>query len=157
MKKLLVFLCILAICGAATLAVAGEGETRGVGYWKNHDNEREAIIVDAAALSSVFSNEQVMREYIMLKGKKNTKQHALRQLASLLLNIRAGLDAAFLLTPGEREIIQVISSPTTIAEAIAAIETAIGNDDILDPVCDGDCETVKDLAEEINSRGVFYY
>ncbi len=86
------------------------------------------------------------------------KQHALRQLAALLLNVKAGLNAVYLLTPGEREIIQDIGSPNTIAEAVIEIEVEIGNaDDILDPNCIGDCETVKDLAEEINSRGVYYY
>lgn len=152
MKKLLVFLCILSICGAATLASAGE--TRGIGYWKNHDTERETLITGAVEQSAVYGigAESSMRYYLSLKGKKTMEEHAKRQLAALLLNVAGGLKSSTWLSQGELDIIQIIDPAlgegTEIGDALTVIENEINGL--------GDMESAKDLAEEINGRGVYY-
>lgn len=170
MKKLLVLLCIFSICGMATYAAGGE--TRGVGYWKNHDTERESYIDAAVALSSEITLPSSLRYYLDIKGKKTLKQHAQRQLSAMLLNIASGLDSQIWLSQGELEIIQVINASytagTAVGDALMEIEDAVHC--AAEPenplwVLPADCtaptslevlENAKDLADEINNRELFY-
>jgi hypothetical protein len=124
-----------------------------VGYWKNHDDEREANIIDAAALSPAFANEQDLRLYLMLKGKKTAMQKVKRQFSATLLNVAAGLTPTINLNHGELELIQSFNQNyalgfTTLDNAIAEIENAISTSSNL-----GEAE---ELAESINNGDYCY-
>lgn len=164
MKKILVFICAMGICGIAAFADAQE--TKGIGYWKNHDIERETYITSAVALSSVYDTESSMRYHLELKGKKDMYEHAIRHLAALLLNIAEGFQTATWLSQGELDIAQ-IADPTfvqgsSVGDALIWIENKIHCYQLPTPADCGaattfdDLESAKDLAEEINNRGTYF-
>jgi hypothetical protein len=154
MKKIITFSLILAVTFALTFAIATADacEVRGVGYWKNHDTEREAIIVPAASMSDVFPNEQDLRLYLGLKGKKTSMEKTKRQFAALLLNVANGLNLTYALYQGEWELIQTFNSgyllgTSTIDDAIAEIENAI--------ISSSNLEEARELTEAINNGDYF--
>lgn len=121
---------------------------RSVGYWKNHDYERNAFIGGAVSLSSVFDTTSLLDYYLSKKGKKNMEERTKQQLAALLLNVASGLSEDTLLTSGELEILQMIDSTydtsATVGDALYEIENAIVGGYYL--------EVAKNLADEINNR-----
>ncbi|MEN8264373.1 MAG: hypothetical protein ABFR82_13020, partial [Nitrospirota bacterium] len=106
MKKLLIFVCVLAVFGIA--AQAWSEEARSVGYWKNHDIERELSIDAAAGLSTVFETDSSLRYFLSLKGKKTMLEKAKRQFAAMQLNVAASVESTTWLSQGELEIIQIM-------------------------------------------------
>jgi hypothetical protein len=181
MKKLLVFLCILAICGTATLAAA-ECETRGVGYWNTHYadspinygddaygisveivNELKAIpdLIDPSF--ELFESTGNMLYFLQKKGRKTVIEHTKRQMAALLLNIvncggRATAQATSLNT-GELELFDQLNGGTEetakVENAIVDIHLAVESFDETDVVSKALTEIAKDLADELNNRGAF--
>lgn len=121
---------------------------RTIGYWKNHDEERNFFISSAVSISSVFSSTGDLDLYLSKKGKKTMEEKAKQQLAALLLNLASSLDPSTLLTTGELEIHQMVLGATgsTAADAKNVIESVINNRD------SANMEHVKDLADEINNR-----
>jgi hypothetical protein len=114
MKKLLVIFCVVMLSSSFAFA-------EGVGYWKNHVEERDAFISAAVAMSVVFSATDELEVALHKKGKKSMEEKAKQQLAALLLNIAAYLDTSSLLTQGELEILQLIDpsydSTATVGDA----------------------------------------
>lgn len=125
------------------------GEARTIGYWKNHETERDLYIGDAVALSSVFDSVAELNDALQKKGKKSMFEKAKQQLSALLLNVVSNLNPAALLKPGELEILQLINpaatETATINDAVIAIESVINNGP------DASMENAKDLADEINN------
>jgi hypothetical protein len=132
---------------------------KSVGYWKNHDEEREFFIgkavSDAIDVLDVFSGtdpEGALRYYLTKKGKKTMEEKAKQQLAALLLNVAACLDPSTPLSQGELELIDPNFSAIpegdgvedTVGDAVIDIENAI--------LTGIDLERAKDLADEINNR-----
>ena len=130
--------------------VEGPAGARTIGYWKNHDEEREFFIADAVALSSVFDTDSALRYSLTKKGKKSMEEKAKQQLAALLLNVASSLSASTSLSTGELEIYNliIVTSVTeaTVGDAVALIEDVINSGDDLN------MENAKDLADEINNR-----
>ncbi len=163
MKKLLVFLCILAICGMAASAFAGE--TRGVGYWKNHYGEYDLAYNYgdlAASKSYILNQKSALLLALSYKGKKTIEEHAKRQLAAMLLNIVDGLQDTILLNQGELELIQQLNpaaeyalGTATVGNALTDIQIAIAAYDETDLISEAIAEIAKDLADEINNRGAY--
>ncbi|MHA2062330.1 MAG: hypothetical protein ACW963_08595 [Candidatus Sifarchaeia archaeon] len=146
MKKVLVFLCILILCNSIAFA-------EGVGFWKNHIEERDTFAPPAVSASfdvlNVFLGDtSLLVNSLGKKGKKSMLEKAKQQLAALLLNVACCLDFAEILTPAELEILQLIDSGATtgatVGDAVYAIEDVIVNG--------GNLEHAKDLADEINIR-----
>jgi hypothetical protein len=165
MKKLLIFLCILAICGMAASAFA-EGETRGVGYWRNHMGDYFSTDPNidyghrAAAKSYVLNPRTTLLEFLGKKGKKTIVEHAKRQLAAMLLNMVDGLHEGILLNQGELELIKQLNDDytaedTCVGDALVEIQDAIVAYDANDPILVAITEIAKDLADEINNRGAY--
>jgi hypothetical protein len=123
---------------------------RTIGYWKNHDEERNFFVDDAVALSSVFDTTGALYLSLTKKGKKTMQQKAEQQLAALLLNCASSLDSATVLDAGELEILQLIDpsydATATVADAKSEIENVIL---LMDSA---NMENAKDLADEINNR-----
>ncbi len=163
MKKLLVLLCIIAICGMAASASALVGETGGVGYWKNHYGEYDLDYNygnRAAAKSYIFIDKSGLLLALSYKGKKTIEEHAKRQLAALLLNIVDGLVETIPLNQGELELIVQLNparegTEATVGDALEDIQSAIAyyvSDDVIYVAI---TEIAKDLADEINNRGAY--
>jgi hypothetical protein len=123
---------------------------RTIGYWKNHDPEREAFIGGAVAFSTVFSTTEALDLSLSKKGKKTMEEKAKQQLAALLLNLASSLDPATVLQSGELEILQLINptydATATVLDALTEIENVINLPD------NANMENAKDLADEINNR-----
>jgi hypothetical protein len=154
MNKIIASICAVLMIAALSFAIpAAEAcEVRGVGYWKNHDAEREGKIVEAAALSPVFNNEQDLRLYLQLKGKKTPMQKVKRQFGAALLNMASGLEGTTALYQGEWELMQAFNQnyvfgATTLEEAIQEIESAVSTSTNL--------EEARELAEAINNGDYF--
>jgi hypothetical protein len=132
------------------LAVAPPSGVRTIGYWKNHDEERNFFISTAVSLSSVFSTTGALDISLAKNGKKNMQEKAKQQFAALLLNLASSLDASTLLTTGELGIYNLIVEPdagsATAGDAAFVIETVINGGDA------ANMENAKDLADEINNR-----
>lgn len=138
----------LGLIDGTVTAVEGPGAARSHGYWKNHDEEREAFIVAAASYSSVLTTDSAVRYYLTKKGRKSMDEKTKQQLAALLLNVAASLDSSTVLSNGELEILQSLDltyeTGATVGDALVEIESAINTGASL--------ETAKDLADEINNR-----
>jgi hypothetical protein len=138
---------------------------RTIGYWKNHDEEREAFIGEAAITcfavygpdpgdpndpGDLASAINSLRHDLTLKGKKDMIQKARQQLAALCLNVNVSLDPMTELDADECDILSMITGATctgpTVGDAVTAIINAIN-----DANPDND-EDAKDLADEINNR-----
>lgn len=180
MKKIMILITIVSVIGGFVFggAFAEAGETKGVGYWKNNDGAREAIISLATADSNVFASDASLRLYLSLKGKKTMIEKAKRQLAALLLNKAAGLNGSNPLLQNEVKIINSMNGNTVddvpfynldeaaVADAVYEIEHAINCwPDPLNPLpaeCNNvpstneDLEACIDLADDLNNRGVYY-
>ena len=124
--------------------------SRTIGYWKNHDEERDFFINNAVSLSSVFTWIDDLNYSLAKKGKKNMLEKAKQQLSALLLNMASSLDPSTLLNSGELEILQLIDATAdaaaTVQDAAEMIEIVINNG------FDSSMEDAKDLADEINNR-----
>lgn len=130
--------------------VEGPAGARTIGYWKNHDDEREFFIADAVSLSSAFATESALRYDLSKKGKKSMNEKAKQQFAALLLNVASSLNASTQLSTGELEIYNLIVvddvTLATAGDAVNIIEDVINSGD------DFNMENAKDLADEINNR-----
>lgn len=126
--------------------------TRSIGFWKNHDEEREFFIGSAVSDSidvlNIFDTDTALRYYLMKKGKKTMDEKAKQQLAALLLNVAASLDSSTVLSDGELNILLLINNiyelGATVGDAVIEIENAI--------ISGVSLEDAKDLADEINNR-----
>ncbi len=134
---------------------------RTIGYWKNHDQERDAFIGDAECVggacsicSATFPTPDALRVSLMKKGKKYWVDKTKQQLAALCLNLASSLDPTTLLREDECSILTMVNGATclgpTVDDARAAIETAISN--VSGNGTAGELEDAKDLADEINNR-----
>lgn len=123
---------------------------RTIGYWKNHDEERNFFIYNATSQSSVFVSIDDLNYALSKKGKKSMAEKARQQLAALLLNMVSSLNPSTALSAGELEILQLIDaaadSTATVQYAADVIEYVINN------ALDSSMEDAKDLADEINNR-----
>jgi hypothetical protein len=150
MKKIIVIICVLMLSSGIAFA-------EGVGYWKNHDEERNAFVSAAVSGSidilDVFLTEHDLTYCLTKKGKKTMLEKAEQQLAALLLTIASSLEQSALLTVGELEIYNHIVDPdvsqATVGDAVFVIEDVISN--FIDTI---NIENAKDLADEINSRQI---
>jgi hypothetical protein len=151
MRKLTVLPLIFTLLLFLSVEIA-QG-SNSVGYWVNHDGEREAVISDAISddvdTLNIFNTESELSSSLMLKGKITLREKAEKHLAALLLSIAAGyLDPLEMLTNSELALLQLISPKSgpgaTVGEAVVKIEDAIKTDFNL--------EGAKDLSEELNSR-----
>ncbi len=174
----MVLICILAVCAVSTLAMAGE--TKGLGFWKNHFHDSEYLCDDPAVCANivdyaddaanliitnvdnrVFGSKGNLTFVLGLKGKKNMLEHAKRHFAAMLLNVVDGLTFDTWLTQGELEIYQQTYPDALpgikIGDALEEIESTIKaeNDYYDPPVNSVRLEAAKDLAEEINGRGSY--
>jgi hypothetical protein len=135
------------IDGAPEVVAAPSG-ARSVGFWKTHDDEREAFINSAVSYSTVFTSASALRYYLTLTGKKPMVDKAKQQLAALLLNVASSLNISTVLNAGELEILQLINpvygTGATVGDALTEIENSINGNTNL--------ELAKDLADEINNR-----
>ena len=124
---------------------------RTIGYWKNHDEERDFFINNAVLSSSVYSSIDDLNVDLSKKGKKSMVEKARQQLSALLLNMASSLDPYTVLGTGELEILQMINlaydATATVDDATSEIENAILNSTDKDVL-----ENAKDLADEINNR-----
>jgi hypothetical protein len=142
------------IDGAPEEVVIPPSGARTIGYWKNHDEERNAFIDVAISLSDVFGTPAELEADLTRKGKKGMLLKARQQFAALLLNCAASLDPdAIVLDAGELEILQLIDSMygtgSTVQDAKNEIEAIITADP---PATQDMQENAKDLADEINNR-----
>lgn len=123
---------------------------RTIGYWKNHDNERNAFISAAVALSIVFPDAGTLNYYLSKKGPKLMLEKAKQQFAALLLNCASSLPQSTQLATGELQIYNLIVEPdvtsATVGDAKAVIATVINTAN------SAQMENAKDLADEINNR-----
>lgn len=121
---------------------------RTIGYWKNHDEERDFFIYSAVSMSSVFYTIDELNFALSKNGKKNMTEKARQQLSALLLNLASSLAPSTVLSSGELQILQMIvptyDATATVGEAKTEIENAINGGYSL--------EDAKDLADEINNR-----
>ncbi len=141
--------CLISFTGVVNV------RSEGIGYWKTHDAEREAVISDAVSDSidtlNVFKTESELRDYLTLKAAKTMEEKAKQQLAALLLSIAAGyLDPLDNLTTSELVILQVTTpifgAESTLGEAVVKIQDAI--------ITEVNLEGAKDLSEELNQRKI---
>jgi nucleoid DNA-binding protein len=168
MKKTIASLCIFAMIAALSFAIpaADACEVRGVGYWKNHHTEREAIFdpqsgetspIDDYLQTTVLYNKvntANLRLYLSLKGKKQPLEKVLRQYAAVLLNVASGLTTTQLLYQGEWELIQSLNQNhvfgiSTLSDAMLEIENAIYSS--LSNGTTTNLEEARELAEAINN------
>lgn len=121
---------------------------RSMGFWKNHDEERNSFIGKAVYMSNVFNTENELNEYLSRNGKKTMDQKAMQQLAALMLNVASSLPLSTELTAGELQILQQLDpaavTGATVEDALCAIEQAI--------IAGTNLDDAKDLADEINNR-----
>jgi hypothetical protein len=153
MRKLTVLPLIFTLLLFLSVEIA-QG-SNSVGYWVNHDEERESVISDAISddvdTLNIFNTESELSSSLLLKGKMTMKQKAEKHLAALLLSIANGnLDPLDKLTNDELALLQLISPKSgpgaTIGEAVVKIENAIKTDIHLD--------VAKNLSEELSSRTI---
>ena len=121
---------------------------RSMGFWKTHNDERNAFINTAVSLSSVFLSANELNYYLSLQGKKSMLDKAKQQLAALLLNIASSLSPSTQLNAGELEILLLLNpaygTSATVGDAKTEIEIAI--------LSLTNLEHAKDLGDEINNR-----
>jgi hypothetical protein len=123
---------------------------RTIGYWKNHDEERQFYDDIAVDLSSVFDTTGGLFFYLTKKGKKTMEEKALQQLAALLLNCASSLPVTTQLSTGELEIYNLIVEPDVTMATVEDAKTVIEN--VINTTDAANMENAKDLADEINNR-----